>query len=231
MFEIYKKLSSGSEPLDILLKGGFERDVLTTIYGPAGSGKTNIVLCAIANVLKEGKKVIYIDTEGSFSVERMIQIFPEFKTKSENFLFLKPTNFEEQKSSFETLHRTIYIEKQIFDLIVIDSIAMLYRLEIGQNQDVYNVNRELGRQLGLLTELARKKQIPILITNQVYADFEKEGVKMVGGDLLKYSSKCLIELSQLDDVREAKLKKHRSIKENTSVKFKIVESGLENAKL
>lgn len=226
-----EKISSGTEPINNLI-GGFESDVLTTIYGPAGSGKTNIGLCVIANTLKAGKKVIYIDTEGSFSAERMQQIYPEFSEKSDRLLFLKPTNFNEQKESFETLHKTINIKRETFDLIVIDSIAMLYRLEIGQTNDVVNVNKELGRQLGLLTELARKKQIPVVITNQVYSDFDSDKVKMVGGDLLKYSSKCLIELKMsTNGLREATLKKHRSLPEGKSVAFKIVNEGLEIAKL
>lgn len=224
--------SSGSKPIDSLLDGGFERDCLNTIFGPAGSGKSNIGLCAVAQTLKEGKKAIYIDTEGSFSVARMLQIFPDFPKYAERLLFLKPTNFEEQKQAFETLHKTINIKKEIFNIIVIDSIAMLYRLEIGQTQDVVNVNKELGRQLGLLTELARKRNIPVVITNQVYADFETENVKMVGGDLLKYSSKCLIELrSAKNNLRQAILKKHRSIPEGKFVVFKIVNEGLEDAEL
>lgn len=221
------KTSSGSDPIDILLEKGFEKDVLTTIYGPAGSGKTNIGLCAIASVLKKGKKALYIDTEGSFSVARMQQIFPEFANFADHLLYLKPTNFEEQKKAFQTLHKTIYIDKEIMEIIVIDSIAMLYRLEIGKTQDIYTVNKELGRQLGLLTEISRKKNVPVIITNQVYADFESDEVKMVGGDLLKYSSKCLIELKMKDDgSREAILRKHRSIAEGKSVQFKIVSEGL-----
>ncbi|MFT4326386.1 MAG: DNA repair and recombination protein RadB [Candidatus Woesearchaeota archaeon] len=223
------KISSGNEPIDALLKGGFETDVLTTIFGPAGSGKTNVALCALAHILKKDKKAIYIDTEGSFSSDRMLQIFPEFNAYAANLLFLKPTNFSEQKDAFEVLHKTVNIERKPCDLIVIDSIAMLYRLEIGQTQDVYAINRELGRQLGMLTELARKRNIPILITNQVYADFESDAVKMVGGDLLKYSSKCLIELQKKEDVREAVLKKHRSIPENEKVSFKIVSKGIDYA--
>ena len=222
------KISSGSDAIDELLNGGFENDCLSTIYGPAGSGKSNIGLSTIAECLKNGKKAIYIDTEGSFSVERMLQIFPEFPEKSNNLLFLKPTNFEEQKDAFLTLHKTININKELFHLIVIDSIAMLYRLEIGKTNDVVSVNKELGRQLGQLTELARKKHIPVIITNQVYSDFESNNqVKMVGGDLLKYSSKCLMELkSGKNGIREAILKKHRSIPESKNIFFKIVDEGL-----
>jgi len=229
------RLSSGAAPIDALLEGGFETDVLTTIYGPAGSGKSNIALVAVASVLKRGKKVMYIDTEGSFSVDRMLQLYPEFAQSADKLLFLKPTTFDEQKESFETIRKTINVDREIFDLVVIDSIAMLYRLEIGKGQEVFSVNKELGRQLGLLTELARKRNIPVVITNQVYADFEKQddsAVKMVGGDLLKYSSKCLIELKAgVHGVREAILRKHRSIPEGKSSIFKIVTEGLINAKL
>lgn len=222
-------IDTGSKPLNKLLEGGYEKDCLTTIYGPAGSGKSNIGMVGIAKCLKEGKKAIYIDTEGSFSIARMLQIFPEFPEKSENLLFLKPANFEEQKDAFETLHKTININKELFHLIVIDSIAMLYRLEAGQTNDIVSVNKELGRQLGLLTELARKKHIPVIITNQVYSDFDSgnDAVKMVGGDLLKYSSKCLIELkSSTNGLRVATLKKHRSIPEGKNTTFKITNEGL-----
>ena len=35
------KISSGIDFLDKLLEGGYDRDIVTTIYGPSGSGKTN----------------------------------------------------------------------------------------------------------------------------------------------------------------------------------------------
>jgi len=86
----------------------------------------------------------------------------------------------------------------------------------------------LGRQIAYLVEIARKKKIPVLITNQVYADFDnKDKVKMVGGDLLKYGSKCLIELMKFANCRGAVLRKHRSLPEGRELKFKIVEKGIE----
>lgn len=227
-------IDTGSDAINNLLEGGYERDCITTVYGPAGSGKSNIGMTAISKCLKEGKKVIYIDTEGSFSIARMLQLYPEFPESSDRLLFLKPTNFQEQKEAFETLHKTININKELFNLIVIDSIAMLYRLEAGQTNDIVSVNKELGRQLGLVTELARKKNIPIIITNQVYSDFDSgnDAVRMVGGDLLKYSSKCLIELkSSTNGLRIATLKKHRSIPEGKTVTFKIQNEGLFEVKL
>ena len=105
---------------------------------------------------------------------------------------------------------------------------MLYRLELGKSEDVYEVNRELGKQLSYLAEIARKKFIPVLVTNQVYSDFEeKDKVNIVGGDLLKYSSKCLIELQLTPSGnRRAILRKHRSIMAEKEIIFKIVQGGI-----
>ena len=71
------KISSGSTDLDEWLAGGYENDIITTLYGPAGSGKTNLCLIAAANLASQGKKVIFIDTEGGFSIERLKQIAGE----------------------------------------------------------------------------------------------------------------------------------------------------------
>ena len=83
-------------------------------------------------------------------------------------------------------------------------------------------------QLAYLKEIASKKHIPVLITNQVYADFEeKDRVNMVGGDLLRYASKCLLEL-QITPNRNRRciIKKHRHLPEDSEITFKIVEGGI-----
>jgi len=220
------KIRTGTTVLDWLLEGGYEKDVLTCIYGAPGSGKTNILLSCIANSSSiKGKKIIYIDTEGNFSTTRFKQICSDYEEVMSRMVFLSPVTFDEQRNAFDKL-RKIVTDK--VGLIVLDSVAMLYRLELGKTKDVYNVNRDLGLQLSYLTEIARKKNIPVLVTNQVYADIDKGGLKMVGGDILRYSSKCLIELSREDDVRTATLRKHRSLPDK-SINFIITDEGVEDA--
>ncbi len=223
------KTPTGSKILDILLGGGYENDIITTIYGPAGSGKTVLCLLCSINVARSGKKVIYVDSEGGFSLERLRQvtshISQDYRKILDNMIFLKPTSFAEQKKSFEKLKDIV---NDNVGLIVVDTIAMLYRLELGKSEEVQDVNRELGRQISHLTEIARKKSIPVLITNQVYADFDdKNKVNIVGGDILKYGSKCLIELQITPNGnRRVVLRKHRSIREEKEILFKIVEGGI-----
>lgn len=224
-----EKLPTGSRILDKLLDGGYEKDIVTTIYGPAGSGKTNLCILCAMNTAREKKKVIYIDTENNFSVERFRQISESISQNYakllNNIAFLRPATFDEQKKTFEKL-RDIINDK--VGLVIFDSVAMLYRLEMGKNEDVYDVNKALGMQLAYLTEIASKRHIPVLITNQVYSDFEvKDKVNMVGGDLLRYASKCLLELQITPSGnRKCIIKKHRHLPENSEIIFKIVSGGI-----
>ena len=226
------RITTGAEVLDNLLEGGYETDVITAVYGPAGSGKTTTCLMAAvsAALAKENKdkKVVFIDTEGGFSTERLQQLIggeKELKKALERIMLLKATNFTEQKKYIETLSEQISSK---ICLIVCDTISSLYRIERGE--DNASLNRELGKQLSVLLTIARTKEIPVVVTTPVYADFmDKTKVKMVGGDILKYSSKCLIELRiNGNGTRTAILAKHRSIPQSEIV-FRITEKGFEEA--
>ena len=98
-------------------------------------------------------------------------------------------------------------------------------------EEIQDTNKALGKAIGDLNSIARNMNIPVLITNQVYSLFdERDKVNMVGGDLLKYSSKCLIELQITpENNRRAILRKHRSMPEKEAV-FKIVDKGFEEAR-
>ena len=234
-----EKISTGSFDLNNWLEGGYEKEIITMIVGPAGAGKTNFTILAACSQAKENK-VIYIDTEGGFSIERVKQIVGEQNLEKvlENILILSPTNFEEQKKSFTKL--LDHVNKNQISLIIVDSIVMLYRLELGdaiqlKDEDkIQQINRDVARQMRDLVEISRKQKIPILVTNQVYEDFlsfedlqnkiEKQ-THIVGGDLFKYWSKCIIELKQKNRTRKAILLKHRNIEEK-EFNFEIKNQGI-----
>ncbi len=236
------KISAGSYDLNKWLFGGYEKDIITTIYGPAGSGKTNFCILVAVSQAKKGNKVIFIDTEGGFSVERVKQVAGEnYEEILKNILLLKPTSFEEQRKSFSVLLREIRSTGNI-GVIIVDGMTMLYRLELAEAREmkdwrgVSDINSELARQLRVLAEIARKQQIPVLVTNQVYSEFlseedlkagKKKEIHMVGGDLLRYWSKCIIEL-QNNGGRKAVLRKHRSLPEK-ELDFSIVKEGVRKA--
>ncbi|MBS3132696.1 DNA repair and recombination protein RadB [Candidatus Woesearchaeota archaeon] len=214
------RLKSGSDTFNGFLEGGYEHSVITTIFGPSGTGKTTACLLSAVSASRDNK-VIFIDTEGGFSTERLKQLTQDYKKVLDNVFILKPTTFAEQKQCIDSLHKKL---PKGVGLIICDTISALYRVERGD--DNRNLNAELGKQLGKLLQISRKNSIPVLLTNQVYADFDNPNrIKMVGGDILAYSSKCLIELQLLSkNQRKALIKKHRSIPER-EITFEIREKG------
>ncbi len=222
------KISAGSYDLNTWLFGGYESDIVTVLYGAPGTGKTNFCLLAAVSQAKKGNKVVYMDTEGGFSIERVKQILGKESSADDvlrNILLLKPTSFQEQKKAFETLLE--HLKKEV-SLIIVDGMTILYRLDFAsareKNEDaIRNINAELARQMRNLAEIARKRNIPVLVTNQVYT-WERES-KMVAGDVLKYWGKCLIELTYEQGRRVAYVRKHRSMKEKELV-FYISNSGI-----
>jgi len=221
---ISKKISSGADVVDNLLDGGYECDAITTIYGPAGVGKTNLAILAAVKVAESGKKVIYIDTEGGFSITRLKQIITNPKKTLGNIIFLKPTNFEEQKKCFEKLKNLV--NKNI-GLIIVDTISMLYRFERKSGEAGFDFSHDLAMQVSYLSEITRRKNIPVLINNQVYTSFDDNSIKMIGGEILKYGSKCLLEIQPLNNnKRKILIRKHRSIAGEKQVIFEIINEGI-----
>jgi DNA repair protein RadB len=234
-----RKISAGSYDLNKFLYGGYEKEIITTIYGSAGSGKTNFCLLASVSQAKKGKKVIYIDTEGGFSVDRVKQLAGEdYQRVLENISLLKPTSFLEQEESFSKLLKEI--KSSSISLIIVDGMTMLYRLALAEAREkksideIREINSKLAKQLRILAEISRTRNIPVIITNQVYSEFlseedlkagKEQATRMVGGDLLKYWSKCLIELKNDRGRRTLILRKHRSLPEK-SLDFDIVSSGI-----
>ncbi|MBI2632117.1 DNA repair and recombination protein RadB [Candidatus Pacearchaeota archaeon] len=222
------KISAGSYDLNKWLFGGYETDIVTVLYGPPGTGKTNFCMMVAVSQAKKGNKVIFIDTEGGFSVERIKQIVGDegdYEFVLENIFLLKPTNFSEQKEAFKKILE--YLKKEV-SIIIVDGMTILYRLDFAAAREkdfieIQKTNAELVRQMRILAEISRKREIPVIVTNQVYKwDDEK---KMVGGDILSYWGKCLIELNNENGKRTAFLRKHRSLPEK-SLDFQITNSGI-----
>lgn len=221
------KVSAGSYDLNTWLHGGYESEVITTVYGGPGTGKTNLCLLAAVSQAKKGNKVLFIDTEGGFSVDRVKQLAGDLtELVLQNIILLKPTTFDEQRDAFKQLLK--YVIKDHFSLIVVDGMTMLYRLSLAHAREqgsveVQKLNAELARQMRTLVEIARKQGLAVLITNQQYR-WDKD-TRMVAGDILQYWSKCLIELVHENGKRTAYLRKHRYLREGV-LAFTITNEGL-----
>lgn len=227
-FEDTHKILSNSA-LDVMLGGGFEKGTITQIFGAPSSGKSNVVLSLAVNVAKSDKKVIYIDTEGGISIDRIKQISGEdFSKVANNIIVFEPTNFLEQNDTIKSIDVWLRKNHDDVDLIVVDSAVALYRVDDMKSS---RLNKELGKQMGILSKIARQYDIAVILTNQIYSSYDDEGnndIKAVGGTILQYWSKAIIQLERGDDINQriATLKRHRSIPEGKQAIFSITSRGI-----
>ena len=224
LFWSVDKIKTGCESIDSLLGGGFERGCITEIYGEAGSGKTNVCLQTAINIAKVGKKVIYVDTEG-VSMERFRQLGGDEEV-AKNILFYQVYKFSQQREVIERIVRLLE-QKSDIPLVIIDSLTEFYRAEWGVGEDTSSKRNSLAWQLSLLSSLARRKNIAVVVTNQVYMDTNTGELRPIGGHTLHHNAKTILHLKKIGNgYREALLVKHRSIEEGKSSRFVIKGDGL-----
>jgi len=217
-------LPIGSQVLDDLLEGGLEGGAITLLFGEAGSGKTNICLQVARNVTLSGKKVIYIDTEG-VSLERLQQIAGDkYEEVMKNILFFEPHSFEEQEKFVEKAVKLADSSLEI-GAIIVDSATIHYRLT--RNDEEKGTRKSLSPQLAKLLGVGRIKDIPILVTSQVYTDIEKGTFEPLGGHVLLHNAKAIIRLDKVSTgTRRAVIVKHRHLEEGRRAEFKITKTGI-----
>ncbi len=211
--------------IDSILGGGLETKVITQIYGPPGSGKTNFCMQAAVSAAAQGRKVVYVDTEAGHSFERLRQIAGDgYEDVLRSCIVFEPLSFDDQSFILKNLGRVL---DDTFGLIVLDSAVSLYRLA-RDDETASQVNRELSAQMAMLSAVARKNNLAAVITNQVYP---LDGdIEPVGGSILKYWSKAIVELTRKNGRREAILRRHRSMEENARVAFAIDGEGIRDGR-
>jgi DNA repair protein RadB len=215
------RVSTGSAGFDELLGGGLERRTITQIYGEPGCGKSTLCLLAAVAVLNEGSPVVYIDSEG-FSVDRFRQIAGEAADSLAEQLFLfEPSTFDQQAMMIGECEAIV--RSRHAGLIVLDSATALYRSEMLPGGEV---QRRLGHQMVRLLGYAKRYNIPVLVTNQVYMDIDRGVVKGLGGTTLRHISKAIVRVEKRDRSRRAMLEKHRSMPEDAAFDFIIVKEGI-----
>ena len=219
-----ERLSLGCKSIDEMLGGGIESGSLTLLYGEAGSGKTTICMILARDVIRQGKKVIYIDSEG-ISADRLMQISgTDFETVMKNLLISDISSFDGQEVAVDKAIKMLNGDIGV-GLIIIDSITSLYR-PTGKEDD-RSERKSLSGQSQKLSAAAREKKIPIVVTSQVYTDVGTGVFESLGGHALMHNSKSIIRFDKIGTgMRRAVLIKHRSIPEGLTADFHLTNDGI-----
>jgi len=212
-------------PLDDMLAGGVEGGCLTLIYGEAGTGKTNLCLTLANNLALQGKKTVYVDSEG-LSIQRLRQMAGGEQEKVlKEVLVSEVHSLEEQDRMIGKAMKLAEGNTDI-GLIVVDSITMFYRL--SSKEDERAERRVLAGQSAKLLTLARKLNLPVVVTSQVYTDVETGAFEALGGNVLHHNAKTIISVERVaPGKRRAVLMKHRHLAEGRTAVFYLTDKGIE----
>lgn len=177
-------IPTGSNALNELI-GKYED--LTVMYGVPASGKTCCCLLACREATMLGKKVLFIDTENGFSVERFLQLSKD-KELLKNIFVINVLDFKKQHEQILKVQNI----KENFSLIIIDSIGKYYRKLVRNHTEL--ANAMLIKQMKVLKEISQN--IPVIVTNQVYESITEKKIKIVGGEILRRAANNIIQLTK-----------------------------------
>ena len=155
--------------LDRLLGGGIAAGTVTDIFGPGGSGKTQLAMQICTNAIHE--KIIYQDTSGSFRPERMIQLMNARKLEPkllDNMTVARITNASEQ---VENLKKISQLRPS---LVVIENISDLFSFEYSKESSALEKHVKFMQYMRSLSLLCIRDKVSFVVTNVVRGSGEQE---------------------------------------------------------
>jgi RecA/RadA recombinase len=207
-----------------------------SVFGDFGVGKTTFALQTAMISARLGKFTIYVYTKPKFPSEKIILINKDSKDLLDNILFIQTTNFDELNRiifNFEFLILNYLNNKKTkLDLIIIDSMTNLYRLELNKDKKEknYNLNYQLNQMLANLTHLNKSYGIEILIVNELSRKNLDDLIIDVqtGGNVMNFWVNYNLKITRTDKLNERKFY-FTNISENQIIEFisNLRENGFE----
>lgn len=195
-----KRIPTGVFEFDLYTGGGFPCSRYSIVYGPEGSGKTNICYAAAANAQKlppPCNKVVWVDLEGTFDPNWAAQ----FGIDVDMLIVVKPSYGEEAVDLIDALVRAEDVA-----MLVVDSLATVVaskeiessveKADVGSSSVL--VKRLCNKLVIALAMEARRGHAPaVVLINQtrfkigvMFGDPET----MPGGQTMKFLSSLTVRL-------------------------------------
>ena len=203
------KISTGCKALDELFGGGVETQAITEMYGSFRSGKTQMAhqLCVMVQQPVEkgglGATAIYVDTEGTFRPERLVDMAEALgmdpATVLKNVVWARAYNSDHQILLCDQAME-MASEKNAL-LLVVDSVTSHFRAEYTGRGTLAARQQKLNKHLHHLQRGAEINNMAVYITNQVMSRpdaFFGDPTAPVGGHVLAHvpQTRCYLRKSK-----------------------------------
>lgn len=231
------RISTGSKALDELFGGGIETQAITEMYGSFRSGKTQIahqLAVMVQRSAEEGgldAKAIYVDTEGTFRPERLVDMAEAFGMDTakvlKNVVWARAYNSDhqillcDQAMEMATEHNA--------KLLIVDSVTSHFRAEYTGRGTLAARQQKLNKHLHHLQRGAEINNMAVYITNQVMSRpdaFFGDPTAPVGGHVLAHvpQTRCYLRKSK-GERRICRLVDSPNLPEGEAV-FTVVKEGI-----
>jgi DNA repair protein RadA len=231
------RISTGSKALDELFGGGLETQAITEMYGSFRSGKTQMahqLAVMIQRPPEDGglsAKAIYVDTEGTFRPERLVDMAEAYGMDTakvlKNIVWARAYNSDHQ----------ILLCDQAMEmapdhnakLLVVDSVTSHFRAEYTGRGTLAARQQKLNKHLHHLQRGAEINNLAVYITNQVMSRpdaFFGDPTAPVGGHVLAHvpQTRCYLRKSK-GERRICRLVDSPNLPEGEAV-FTVVKDGI-----
>lgn len=232
-------ITTGSKNFNDLLGGkGVESRAIIEAFGAYGSGKTQLGLTLAVNVQLPPEKggvngkCVFIDTEGTFRVERIKQIAGSMGLDPEqvlkNIFVARAFNSDHQILLLEKIGEMIKNGEPI-RLLVVDSLTAHFRAEFTGRGQLADRQQKLNRYMHDLMKLAETYNLAVYVTNQVMANPAQmfgDPTTAIGGNIVGHASTYRMYLRRgKQGSRVAKLIDSPNLPDNEIVYF-VTEAGI-----
>ncbi|MEA2070651.1 MAG: DNA repair and recombination protein RadA [Asgard group archaeon] len=232
------RITTGSDNLDELFGGGgMETGSITELFGEFRTGKTQIAhqMCVTVQLPRERggleANAAYIDTEGTFRPERIVEIAQRFELDPDetlsNITVGRAYTSDHQMSLSRDIGK-IAREKNI-RLFVLDSLTSHFRAEYVGRGTLATRQQKLNQHIHFLLKLAEMYHLAILVTNQVMARpdfFFGDPTAPVGGNIVAHSCTTRVYLRKSKQTkRVARIVDSPNLPEHETV-FEILSDGI-----
>ena len=234
------RLTTGSQNLDDLLGGGIEPGALTELFGEYRTGKTQLAhqLCVNVQLLYEQGglegNALYIDTEGTFRPERIIQMASaidlDYNKILKKITVGRAYNSDHQILLIEEASRII--EEKNIKIVVVDSLIGHFRSEYIGRGTLAIRQQTLNSHIHDMLRLSEVfDELAVVCTNQVSSRpdvFYGNPTIHTGGHIVAHGATIRIFLRKgKGEQRVAKVVDAPNLPESDTV-FSITEDGIKD---
>ncbi len=233
-----RRISTGGHNLDDLLGGGLETGAVTEVFGEFRTGKTQLAHQLCVNVQRSYEDggleggALYIDTEGTFRPERIIQMASakdmDYKTVLQNIVVGRAYNSDHQILLIKEASKII--EEKNIKLVIVDSLIGHFRSEYIGRGTLANRQQTLNTHIHDLLRISEMyDEMAVFFTNQVSAKpdvFYGNPITATGGNIVAHGATIRIYLRKgKGEQRVAKIIDAPNLPEEDAI-FSISEDGI-----